>query len=111
MCFFAKTWLVTHVTQCDMCDQAQLRPTQRFRASSDGLGRIVVIICHRSFLHREMTYPALPPAWGGHMPLSDEESLLCEEEQEDEFDLTEVVIHQADVCGDHSFGWLQGLTG
>ena len=32
------------------------------------------------------------------MPLSDEESLLCEEEQEDEFDLTEVVIHQADVC-------------
>ena len=40
------------------------------------------------------------------MPLSDEESLLCEEEQEDEFDLTEVVIHQADVCGDHGLrGW------
>lgn len=33
---------------------------------------------------------------GGHMPLSDEESLLCEESEEDEFDLTEVVIHQVD---------------
>ena len=42
------------------------------------------------------------------MPLSDEESLLCEEEQEDEFDLTEVVIHQADVCGDHA---LRGCKG
>ena len=42
------------------------------------------------------------------MPLSDEESLLCEEEQEDEFDLTEVVIHQADVCGDHSLGGCKG---
>lgn len=31
------------------------------------------------------------------MPLTDEESLLCEEEQEDEFDLTEIVIHQADL--------------
>ena len=52
--------------QRDTSPQDKSRP-QRFHAGSDGLG--------------------------GHLPLGDEESLLCEE-QEDEFDLTEVVIHQ-----------------
>ena len=77
----------------------QSRPTtQRFRASSDGLGNEI------SLWFREVLYLLQPGAgniWeqpsalaGGHMPLSDEESLLCEESEEDEFDLTEVVIHQ-----------------
>lgn len=69
ICMLAVPWmLIPKPIILNRRNQAQLRPTQRFRASSDGLG--------------------------GHMPLSDEESLLCEEEQEDEFDLTEVVIHQ-----------------
>eukprot|EP00438_Fugacium_kawagutii_P003611 Skav221988 [mRNA] locus=scaffold4787:24791:34067:- [translate_table: standard] len=62
--------------------QAQSQPSQRFRASSDGsdgLGRPAKL---------EVTEATVGSC---HMPLTDEESLLCEEEQEDEFDLTEVI--------------------